>query len=620
MTAPILKIPVDDSAFKRFMEAFGKYQENLKGQPEMWKDVNREAASFAALGAAIVTDINNQIEATQQLAEEEAKRQEAAEKAERRLQQLEQDKQDRRQKAIETMKKSYKTLVGLAADFAKWSIGAGLAGGVMTFGLEHVAEKIGNERREAQGAGISIGQRRAMNLTMQRYYDVNSVVGNVANMQADPSQWATFSQMGVNPRGKDPAELSLEVARRAAEMFTKDKGNLALAQAQGLTNIFTPEDLRRLADALKSGELGKSQKEYGKLKGTFQLSDRDAKTWQDFDKRINEASITLQKFFTDKISVMVQNGSLDKIINSFEKLAEAGIDAFADIFSDKGFQQAVSDFAEEIKNPEFQKSLKQFAQAIGETADILVKLLPKLKVIFLQGTPKEEFEFDKSVGNSIINSLGFGSGLGSLFTGNQDPNNTVPGKENASYTKYSNRVIGSTPPNFSGQKSFSIPTGDRSSAIKSSLSALGYGGEDIQAIMANLTAESGLNPFITGDKGTAYGIGQWHSPRQKDYLGLFGHTMQSVKDWKQAISEQTQFIDFELHHKKKKVLDELKRSANAYDKAYAFSRDYESPAGGAKEAARRARATLPATHFKHEIKLKSHTGQSIATTLHTASL
>ena len=317
MAAPILKIPVDDSAFKRFMEAFGKYQENLKGQPEMWKDVNREAANFAALGASIVTDINNQIEATQQLAEEEAKRQEAAEKAERRLQQLEQDKQDRRQKAIETMKKSYKTLVGLAADFAKWSIGAGLAGGVMTFGLEHVAGKIGNERREAQGAGISIGQRRAMNLTMQRYYDVNSVVGNVANMQADPSQWATFSQMGVNPRGKDPAELSLEVARRAAEMFTKDKGNLALAQAQGLTNIFTPEDLRRLADALKSGELGRSQQEYGGLKSKFQLSDRDAKTWQDFDKRINEASMTLQKFFTDKISVIVQNGSLDKIINLF---------------------------------------------------------------------------------------------------------------------------------------------------------------------------------------------------------------------------------------------------------------------------------------------------------------
>ena len=73
MAAPILKIPVDDSAFKRFMEAFGKYQENLKGQPEMWKDVNREAANFAALGASIVTDINNQIEATQQLAEEEAK-------------------------------------------------------------------------------------------------------------------------------------------------------------------------------------------------------------------------------------------------------------------------------------------------------------------------------------------------------------------------------------------------------------------------------------------------------------------------------------------------------------------------------------------------------------------
>jgi len=619
MTAPILKIPVDDSAFKRFMEAFGKYQENLKGQPEMWKDVNREAASFAALGAAIVTDINNQIEATQQLAEEEAKRQEAAEKAERRLQQLEQDKQDRRQKAIETMKKSYKTLVGLAADFAKWSIGAGLAGGVMTFGLEHVAGKIGNERREAQGAGISIGQRRAMNLTMQRYYDVNSVVGNVANMQADPSQWATFSQMGVNPRGKDPAELSLEVARRAAEMFTKDKGNLALAQAQGLTNIFTPEDLRRLADALKSGELGRSQQEYGGLKSKFQLSDRDAKTWQDFDKRINEASMTLQKFFTDKISVMVQNGSLDKIINSFEKLAEAGIDAFADIFSDQGFQQAVSDFAEEIKSPDFQKSLKNFAQAIGETANILVKFLPTLKTLLFQNTPKEDKEADTSIAQK------FGGAFPGLWVfplvdalrermGGADSNNTAPGRENASYTKYSPTVKGSLSPNFSASAAragaaFANDLGgtlgngsvaDRNNNPGNIMSGRGpIHFPDLKSGASAMARQLLRDYDVHGQKTIEQIINDpqhgWSNEWQK------GNTHQSALNYIARLSKGLGIKpnqDLNLHDDR--VLEKLMIEMNKVERG--------------------TKTRKPATHFKHDVHLKSHTGQSIATTLHTASI
>ena len=618
MAAPILKIPVDDSAFKRFMEAFGKYQENLKGQPEMWKDVNREAANFAALGASIVTDINNQIEATQQLAEEEAKRQEAAEKAERRLQQLEQDKQDRRQKAIETMKKSYKTLVGLAADFAKWSIGAGLAGGVMTFGLEHVAGKIGNERREAQGAGISIGQRRAMNLTMQRYYDVNSVVGNVANMQADPSQWATFSQMGVNPRGKDPAELSLEVARRAAEMFTKDKGNLALAQAQGLTNIFTPEDLRRLADALKSGELGRSQQEYGGLKSKFQLSDRDAKTWQDFDKRINEASMTLQKFFTDKISVMVQNGSLDKIINSFEKLAEAGIDAFADIFSDQGFQQAVSDFADEIKSPEFQKSLKNFAQAIGEIANILVKFLPTLKYLSFQNLAKENKEIDTSIAQK------FGRFLPELWVfpliddiigrlGGADSNNTATGRENASYTtKYSPTVKGRLSPNFSalaaragdafandlGGRPGNGSVADRNNNPGNMMSGKSFIHFPDLKSGASAMARQLLRDYdVHGQKTIEQIINDPQHGWSNEWAK--GNSHQSALNYIERLSKGLGIKpnqDLNLHDDR--VLEKLMIEMNKVER----------------------KTRKPATHFKHDVHLRSHTGQSIATTLHTASI
>jgi hypothetical protein len=63
---------------------------------------------------------------------------------------------------------------------------------------------------------------------------------------------------------------------------------------------------------------------------------------------------------------------------------------------------------------------------------------------------------------------------------------------------------------------------------------------------ANIQEESAFNPFIVGDGGKAYGLGQWHPDRQADYAKMFGHTMQSVTDLQQAMQEQLEFYQHEL--------------------------------------------------------------------------
>ena len=50
----------------------------------------------------------------------------------------------------------------------------------------------------------------------------------------------------------------------------------------------------------------------------------------------------------------------------------------------------------------------------------------------------------------------------------------------------------------------------------------GYSREQASGIVANLMAESNLNPKAVGDNGQAVGVGQWHPVRQADFKKAFG--------------------------------------------------------------------------------------------------
>lgn len=60
-------------------------------------------------------------------------------------------------------------------------------------------------------------------------------------------------------------------------------------------------------------------------------------------------------------------------------------------------------------------------------------------------------------------------------------------------------------------------------------------------IVANMMAESGLDPTKVGDNGQAYGIGQWHPDRQADFMKLFGHSIVGS-----SLGEQIAFYNAEL--------------------------------------------------------------------------
>ena len=112
---------------------------------------------------------------------------------------------------------------------------------------------------------------------------------------------------------------------------------------------------------------------------------------------------------------------------------------------------------------------------------------------------------------------------------------------------------------------------------------LGWSREQVIGIIANVHKESSGNDKATGDHGHAYGLGQWHEPRQADFARIFGHDIRSSTH-----EEQIDFINWELRHSEGRAGQALMGAKNAAEAAAIISKLYERPAdrGGADSMAR----------------------------------
>lgn len=101
----------------------------------------------------------------------------------------------------------------------------------------------------------------------------------------------------------------------------------------------------------------------------------------------------------------------------------------------------------------------------------------------------------------------------------------------------------------------------------------GWTAQQSAGLVANLEAESGLRHDAVGDGGQAYGLAQWHPPRQANFDGLFGHPIR-----KGTFEEQLAFVHAELMRWEKSAGDHLAACTTAGSAAAAVCRYYERPA------------------------------------------
>jgi len=122
-------------------------------------------------------------------------------------------------------------------------------------------------------------------------------------------------------------------------------------------------------------------------------------------------------------------------------------------------------------------------------------------------------------------------------------------------------------------------TGSASTALKFFISK-GWTTEQAAGIVGNLQAESGANlkTDAVGDAGQAYGIAQWHPPRQKDFSKTIGKDIRGS-----SLQDQLTFVDWELNNTERNAGKQLKTAKTAEEAAWIMDEYYERSTGAHRQ-------------------------------------
>lgn len=590
MPVSVIDIPVNDEAFQRFLGVFGKYQEALKSQPDLWGETSAAMSGIAMAGAAIAAELAHQAEETRRLGQEERKRE--AEKKEAAAEETRRDKETakreeaakkRRRQIIDDIKEFGRTSLSVVEDLAKWTTvggGASLAAGAVGFwGLDKFVAGVGEERRLAQGFGVSMGERQSSAINLQRYFDVNQTLGSIAEAQQDPSKWGALVSMGLNPRnGEDPARLMTDAALAARRIFLEGNQSLLYAQARGLTQFFSPEDLRRLA-ATPEGQLRQSINESRALAKNAGLSDEVGRKWQNFIITLDTAGLKLKNALIDKLTTLEPD--LEVLTKKFTELALTVLDRI----DFKKLGDGLDLFTKYISSGEFQKNFKIFIDDIVLIAEKIAKGLEMLGIIPGPIPGTEQSGPATGIPNAGVGLAPSNAGIIDLPI---DPIEIAAGVISM---KPSLIHKGLHPGGYTESRGFEKQAMDWAAK---NLQNWGWTVPQTQGIMANIESESDFNPFAEGDwvyangapapahaKGAhylSYGIGQWKEDRRADYAKLFHHTMESVRDSQQALTEQLEFYQWEMVSPKSKYRQagiDLRNTRDAYHAGAVVATDME---------------------------------------------
>ena len=143
----------------------------------------------------------------------------------------------------------------------------------------------------------------------------------------------------------------------------------------------------------------------------------------------------------------------------------------------------------------------------------------------------------------------------------------------------------------------------------------GWTKEQAAGIAANIETESGYRANAVGDKGAAYGIGQWHKDRQDKFAQVFGKDMKSS-----TLDEQLSFYNWELKNSESGAGNALKGATTAGDAAKIVSSKFERPADTNGEMMRRAQLASGMVGAKAGVPGVPGGGSSVQTHIQTVNV
>ncbi|HGV3103994.1 lytic transglycosylase domain-containing protein [Escherichia coli] len=383
----IVDIDVNDDKFVAFMERFREYQSALDDLPEAWRvaavgigesskqtekakgETKELGAEFNAVAEAILT-INSGIDRLNTNLEDSKKKQDEFNKSTRSAKGF-----------LSDATKDAKSLAGhikeATASLLSWGGIVGIFTGVLgvggLFGINRLAATTGAQRFTSLGLGTSIGALDSTAINYQKALgNPAGTLGAIRDSQMDLSKRWTFQAMGINNPDQDPAKLLPQMIRNARDIFVQNGSTLQGAQAHGLTNFFTLDDLNRFKN-MSDEEITAMEKRAQQDARMLQITDQQARQWQDFNVQLDYSSQSIRNTFVRGLGPLTPqlsklSDALSGAIDTVLKSPELGkwIDALAG---------GIERFGNYLASPTFKSDVESFMSGVERLGRVIMKVL-----------------------------------------------------------------------------------------------------------------------------------------------------------------------------------------------------------------------------------------------------
>ncbi|ECQ1026649.1 lytic transglycosylase domain-containing protein [Salmonella enterica subsp. diarizonae] len=385
----IIEVDVNDEKFLSFMDKFNEYQAALEELPEAWRasaqgigDSARETSKASSEAEGMTKAFLDGVDALNMMVNNLDRINTSLDDANKRQSDL--NKKTAGSSSIfGKLKKDSKEFAGHIKDatvsLLSWGGIVGLFTGVLgaggLFGINRLASTASAQRFTSMGLNTSIGALDSTAINYQRAVsNPTATLGAIRDTQADLSQRWKFQAMGINNPDRSPDQLLPEMIRAARSIFTQTGGTLQGANAYGLTSFFSIDDLNRFKN-MSDAEIDAMEKRAKRDAQLLQITDEQARQWQDFNVQLDYSSQSIKNTFIRGLGPLTPgltklsdalSGAIDTVLQSpelgkwIDGLA-GGIQRFGDYLASPDFKNDVEDFM---------AGLKKLGLAIGRIIDL----------------------------------------------------------------------------------------------------------------------------------------------------------------------------------------------------------------------------------------------------------
>lgn len=384
MAKSILDIEVNDEQFLKFKKLFDQYQAALKKMPGDWGKVDGQVEKTSDTTEVLLGHLGRIEGRLGDLVHGQRQWLHSVRETDHAFGAV-----DLRLRSIGA---TLRSLWGSTAAFARatgiTALGSGLLGAGALWGLSNLAHGAGDTRRTSQGLGLAPGELGAYRTNYSRFADPGSVLGSIANARNDPASWWAFVSMGMSDfQNRSNADLATSMPLRAKQIFNEGGGNAQYAQARGLTQFFSMEDLRRLS-AMTDQEIEAAGRRYQADVRQMAVSDALAKRWQDLSVQLTRASTAVETSFLRALGPLAPE--LEKLSDAFTAAVTNVLttDKLREIITATG--HGIEQAARYLASPEFMQDMRRLGAGIEETWQAIQRVVRWVNSLTLSGPPAED--------------------------------------------------------------------------------------------------------------------------------------------------------------------------------------------------------------------------------------